>query len=51
MPIQGTPTFNNGYQDSSILNYASSFNKKNEKASAGFYEVNLDKHDIHVERT
>ena len=39
MPIQGTPTFNNGYQDSSILNYASSFNKKNEKASAGFYEV------------
>ena len=51
MPIQGTPTFNNGYQDSSILNYASSFNKKNEKASAGFYEVNLDKHDIHVELT
>ena len=31
MPIQGIPTFNNGYQDPSILNYASSFNKKKEK--------------------
>ena len=51
MPIQGNPTFNNGYQDPSILNYASSFNKKKEKARAGFYEVNLDKHDIQVQLT
>ena len=33
MPIQGIPTFNNGYQDSSILNYASSFNKKTRKGT------------------
>ncbi len=51
MPIQGTPTFNNGYQNPSILNYASSFNKNNEKASAGYYEVKLNKHDILVKLT
>ena len=51
MPIQGSPTFNNGYKDSSLHNYASSFNKIQEKAHTGFYEVNLDKHDIQVKLT
>ena len=51
MPIQGSPTFNNGYKDSSLHNYASSFKKIQEKAHTGFYEVNLDKHDIQVKLT
>ena len=41
MPMMGEPNFN-------PKEYASSFSHANEKASAGFYSVKLDKHNIDV---
>lgn len=44
MPIMGETTFN-------PKEYASGFSHKNEKASAGYYSVKLDKHNIDVALT
>jgi predicted alpha-1,2-mannosidase len=44
MPTMGEPSFDNKV-------YSSKFSHKNEKASAGFYSVKLDKHDIDVRLT
>ncbi len=44
MPTMGEPSFDNKI-------YASTFSHANEKASAGFYSVKLDKHDIDVRLT
>jgi len=44
MPTMGTPVVNN-------KEYSSPFSHANEKASAGFYSVKLDKHDIDVRLT
>ena len=44
MPTMGESTFN-------PKEYSSAFSHANEKASAGFYSVKLDKHNINVELT
>ena len=44
MPTMGEPSFDNKI-------YSSSFSHQNEKASAGFYSVKLDKHNIDVRLT
>ncbi len=44
MPTIGEPSFDNKV-------YSSTFSHKNEKASAGFYAVKLDKHNIDVRLT
>jgi predicted alpha-1,2-mannosidase len=44
MPTMGEPSFDN-------KDYSSTFSHANEKASAGFYSVKLDKHDIDVRLT
>ena len=44
MPTMGEPTFDNKI-------YASPFSHSNEKATAGFYSVKLDKHNIDVKLT
>lgn len=44
MPTIGEPSFNNKI-------YSSTFSHQNEKASAGFYSVKLDKHNIDVRLT
>ncbi|MBP6127829.1 GH92 family glycosyl hydrolase [Flavobacterium sp.] len=44
MPTMGEPSFDNKI-------YSSTFSHANEKASAGFYAVKLDKHDIDVRLT
>ena len=44
MPIMGEPSFDNKM-------YSSTFSHDNEKASAGFYAVKLDKHNIDVRLT
>ena len=44
MPTMGEPSFDNKV-------YSSTFSHKNEKASAGFYSVKLDKHYIDVRLT
>ncbi len=44
MPTMGKPSLNS-------KNYSSLFSHKNEKASAGFYSVKLDKHNIDVALT
>jgi predicted alpha-1,2-mannosidase len=44
MPTIGEPSFDNKM-------YSSSFSHQNEKASAGFYSVKLDKHNIDVRLT
>ena len=44
MPTMGEPSFDNKV-------YSSSFSHDKEKASAGFYSVKLDKHDIDVRLT
>ena len=44
MPIMGEPSFDNKI-------YSSTFSHANEKASAGFYSVKLDKHNIDVRLT
>jgi predicted alpha-1,2-mannosidase len=44
MPTMGEPSFDNKV-------YSSTFSHTNEKASAGFYSVKLDKHDIDVRLT
>ena len=44
MPTMGEPSFDNKV-------YASTFSHQNEKATAGFYSVKLDKHNIDVRLT
>lgn len=44
MPTMGTPSVNS-------KDYSSQFSHKNEKATAGFYSVKLDKHNIDVALT
>ncbi|WP_162032942.1 GH92 family glycosyl hydrolase [Chryseobacterium potabilaquae] len=44
MPTMGNPSLNN-------TEYSSPFSHKNEKATAGFYSVKLDKHNIDVQLT
>lgn len=44
MPTMGEPSFDNKI-------YSSTFSHANEKASAGFYSVKLDKHNINVRLT
>ncbi|MVO11024.1 alpha-mannosidase [Flavobacterium sp. TP390] len=44
MPTMGEPSFDN-------KSYSSAFSHANEKASAGFYSVKLDKHNIDVRLT
>ena len=44
MPTMGKPTFDNKI-------YSSTFSHQNEKASAGFYQVKLDKHNIDARLT
>ena len=44
MPTMGTPSLNS-------KEYSSTFSHKNEKATAGFYSVKLDKHNIDVALT
>ena len=44
MPTMGKPSFDN-------KNYSSKFSHQNEKATAGFYSVKLDKHNINVRLT
>jgi predicted alpha-1,2-mannosidase len=44
MPTMGEPSFDN-------KDYSSTFSHDNEKASAGFYSVKLDKHNIDVRLT
>jgi len=44
MPTMGEPTFDNKV-------YASTFSHQNEKTTAGFYSVKLDKHNIDVRLT
>jgi predicted alpha-1,2-mannosidase len=44
MPIMGEPSFDNKV-------YSSTFSHTNEKATAGFYSVKLDKHNIDVRLT
>ena len=51
MPFSGELTFNNGYNDNNELCYSSLFDKKNETAKAGFYEVVLSKHQITAKLT
>ena len=51
MPTMGMVNFNKGHKDSTSPNYSSKFQKENEIAEAGFYEVLLDKHDIKCKLT
>ena len=51
MPTQGKIIFNNGYKSGVENGYASTFNKESEKASPGYYQVNLDENDIDVRLT
>lgn len=51
MPTQGKVYFDNGYRSKSEESYRSSFQKRYEKASPGYYQVKLDKHDIDVRLT
>ncbi|MGB0882856.1 MAG: glycoside hydrolase family 92 protein, partial [Vicingaceae bacterium] len=51
MPTQGEVQFDNGYKTGAENGYASWFDKKTEKASPGYYEVNLAEHDIDVRLT
>lgn len=51
MPSQGNIYFDNGYKSNSETSYRSNFQKKNEKASPGYYAVKLDKHNIDVKLT
>jgi putative alpha-1,2-mannosidase len=44
MPTMGAVSFDN-------KNYSSTFSHANEKASAGYYAVKLDKHNIDVSLT
>jgi putative alpha-1,2-mannosidase len=44
MPTMGEPSFN-------PKEYSSTFSHSNEKATAGFYSVKLDKHNIDVSLT
>ncbi len=51
MPIQGEINFDNGSTTSIADGYASNFQKKHEKAEAGYYQVKLDQYDIDARLT
>lgn len=51
MPTQGEVQFDNGSEMGAENGYASWFDKNSEKASPGYYEVNLVEHDIDVRLT
>ncbi|MCF8304369.1 MAG: GH92 family glycosyl hydrolase [Bacteroidales bacterium] len=51
MPFTGEASLNNGYPDDYENGYGSRFSKKHERASAGFYQVTLDRYDVEVSLT
>ena len=51
MPSQDDICFDNGFKDSIENGYSSTFKKANETASTGYYEVLLDKNNIHCKFT
>ncbi len=51
MPTSGKYYLDNGYKTGTDNGYASRFSKKTEKASPGYYSVNLQDYDIKVELT
>jgi predicted alpha-1,2-mannosidase len=51
MPTSGLIQFDNGHKTGSENGYASVFSKETESASPGYYEVELDEHDIDVRLT
>lgn len=51
MPFTGKGRLNNGYPDDYENGYGSRFSKKRERASAGFYQVTLDRFDVEVSLT
>ena len=51
MPTMGEKCFNNGYKNSNENNYSSKFSKENETASAGYYQVHLNKYGIDCKLT
>jgi len=51
MPTQGEVQFDNGFKTGAENGYAAWFDKKTEKASPGYYEVNLAEHNIDVRLT
>jgi predicted alpha-1,2-mannosidase len=51
MPVTGEPNLDNGYGTGPDEGYASRFDKKTERAGAGWYEVELADYGIQVELT
>ena len=51
MPTFGAIQFDNGYKSGVENGYASTFSKVTEKASPGFYQVNLEEYDIDIRLT
>jgi predicted alpha-1,2-mannosidase len=51
MPTSGKYYLDNGYKSGTENGYASHFSKKTEKASPGYYQVELQDYDISVELT
>ena len=51
MPTFGAIQFDNGYKSGVENGYASTFSKATEKASPGFYQVNLKEYDIDIRLT
>jgi predicted alpha-1,2-mannosidase len=51
MPTTGPVNFDNGAKNGPDSGYASRFSKSSEKATPGYYEVNLTDYDIDVELT
>jgi len=51
MPVTGEPKLGNGYVDGPDSGYASRFDKKTERAEAGWYAVELADYDVAVDLT
>ena len=51
MPTSGPIQFDNGFKSGVENGYASTFSKVTEKASPGFYQVNLEEYDIDIRLT
>ena len=51
MPTFGAIQFDNGFKSGVENGYASTFSKVTEKASPGFYQVNLEEYDIDIRLT
>jgi predicted alpha-1,2-mannosidase len=51
MPVTGEPKLDNGYGTSPDSGYASRFDKKTERAGAGWYEIELADYGVSVELT